>query len=696
MLGALLIGLSTAVILFLLSTSMMGISPGTAHAAAPAAWSPMGPAQSAPSEDLHATSSTHSAPVASDRSNAVTTFNPRCFGITKSTCVRICTPTTPNVVPTGVNHSSAVQPTYTQNIYLCVMSTKTLIYAPTNVPTSGPRSPLALNVTGVQWNGDPYMCTCDGSTYHSDTTTWWTVDTGLSGTNATYPYVYDVTVWNRSNGSSGTQNFYPGETVTWWIYIVNYTNTSGYTHNSSVQFHYRVAGAWAFSPWLGSGQYAGPNASTGDLRLKWSPRTPNWNDTVNVSLAVTPADVTNRTAIGSATLIIEQFAGTQLVANATHRGFVIGSFTNSSGVTIKGNDTANTTISPTFTQQPGDTIVFWVVAQDNALGANDTIVYPSQSFIVNGNGSFSSGVFSDDVSVASSPPQVAQPVINASTLQIVPSVVNPGQNVSVTIQSRSSTTSLFNALVVYSLTYAPLSERSSAVLSLNRVNSTTFRGTIPGMPLNSSVNFTVLAFDYTHHLDVSAAYSYSIPSLSTYVAVLPTNDTFFYIYVYDNGSSKYVSGALVQIRGPTPAFNTVSSTRFGIAYPNGTGNNFLPLLLAANVTYNISVTTQQITTTNGGHELSVHVFGTNPMTIHSTLAKGEDYFVVQEGDSLYFWVNGTVPAIIFSPNAGAAGGGIQLAALLALAGTAVMAFVLYRWFDQIQKRRKAEERRVTL
>ncbi|HEV2165385.1 MAG TPA: hypothetical protein VGS23_00170 [Thermoplasmata archaeon] len=685
---------STGVIV-ILTTSLFGFSPTATHASAPSLpGSTSGPA-AAPPRWTASLSAQSAGPSSSEPATSAPTFNPPCFQITKSTCVRICTPTTPGVVPTGVNHTATVQPLYTQNIYLCVFSEKTLLWAPTGVPTSGPHSPVTLNVTGVLWNGDPYMSMYDHTEYHSDSNTWYTVDNTLSGTNATYPYVYDVTIWNRSNGSSGNQNFFPGETVSWWIQIVNYTNASGYLENRSVVFSYRIAGAWAFSPHEGAGQYAGTNASTGDLSIRWSPLAPNWNDTVNVSISVTAADVTNLSAIGTATLIIERFSGTQLVGNATYRPFPIGTFINATGVSIKGNETANTTIPNTLTQIAGDTLDFWVVAQDNAF-QNDTISLPMMSIYVNGNGSFSSGVFSDDIAVASSPPSVANPAVNATTLQIVPALVAPGENVTVTVQSRSTATSLFSALIVYTLSYAPLHEVASAVVNLGRVNSTTFRGSIPGMPVNSSVNFTILAFDYTHHLDESSPFSYTTPSLSSYVAVVPSNDSFFYVYVYDNGSHAYVTGALIQIRGLTPGFNTVSSTRFGIAYPNATGNYFVPLLVAANSTYNISVTAPAISAGNGGHLLSVDVYATNVMRTHTTLARGDDYFVVEEGNSIYFWVNGTVPATVFSPPSGPSGAGVQLAALIALIATAVMAFVLYRWFDQIQKRRKAEERRVTL
>ncbi|HEV2519706.1 MAG TPA: hypothetical protein VGX00_03685 [Thermoplasmata archaeon] len=689
-------GLLVTVVLLMMTTSSMGFSVGPTYARAPTAPAIVTPgsaglvAAEVPSGAAHIGAAQASP-------NVVSTFAPRCFPITRSTCVRVCTDTTPNIIPTGVNHTSSVEPLYSQNIYLCVMSQKTLIWAPTGVPTSGPHSPITLNVTGVLWNGDPYMSVWDGTEYHAaSATVWYTVDNTLSGQNATYPYVYDVTISNRSQASAGVQNFYPGETVKWWIQIINYTNTSGYRANTSVVFQYRVAGAWAFSPYPGAGQYAGLNASTGDLNIRWSPRVPNWNDTVNVSISVTAADDTNYSSIGMASLLIEEFRGTQLLANATHRGFPVGTYLNATGVLIKGAETSNTTIPARFAQVPGDTIVFWVVAQDNAAGQNDTIVLPAASYIVNGNGSFSSGVFSDDIAVSSGPAAVSSPVVNTTTLQVEPTILAPGQNVSLVVQSRSPAVSLFSALVIYTMSYPPLSEVATAILNLGRVNSTTFEGTIPGMPLNASVNFTILAFDYNHHLDESSPYSYSVPSLQTYVPVLPVNDTFFYVYVYNNGSASYVSGALVQIRGPTPAFNTVSSTRFGIAYPNATGNDFKPLLVVANASYTISVSSNVIASLTGGRPLTATVAGTNPMKVHATLAHGDDYIVVQEGNSIYFWINGTVASTVFSPAAGSGGGGVQLAGFFALAGTAVMAFVLYRWFDQIQKRRKAEERRVTL
>jgi hypothetical protein len=235
---------------------------------------------------------------------------------------------------------------------------------------------------------------------------------------------------------------------------------------------------------------------------------------------------------------------------------------------------------------------------------------------------------------------------------------------------------------------------------MNRVNSTALRINIPSMPLGAVVNFTVEASDYSHHLDISSLSEYATQTLSEWVTVIPLNETFFFVYVYNNQSQSYLSGSQVQIVGQQlSGYNTVSSTRFGVAYPNATGNQYLPLLVPANYTYNISVI--PFTTTSvvsSFHTISVQFNASDQALIvqqHRTLAKGPEYVVLQEGDSLYFWVNGTLPTTIFSPNQGSSGPTF-IAAIIALAGAAVVSVVVYLWFRDVQARRKAEEKRVTL
>ncbi|HEV2230957.1 MAG TPA: hypothetical protein VGS18_02080, partial [Thermoplasmata archaeon] len=608
-------------------------------------------------------------------------FNPPCFPVTKTTCVRLSSPSTPNIIPTGNNHTASYMPNATDNIVLYLMSESELVWR--GALSNGPHSPIALNVSGVLWNGDPWMCSCDSSIWHANGNTWYQEQTGLLGANKTYPYVYSLTISNKS--TSGFPNFFAGETVTWWIYIVNYTATSGvYRGNLSVPLSYRVAGAWAFSPHPGAAQYAGPNASVGDLTTAHSPLVPNWNDTVNVTIAVTFADRTNRSAIKSATLFVEDVRRGVLLANATQLLFPIAS----AGL-VTGTDRSNVTIPSGFTQVAGDQILFWVSAVDTANYETNSIVLPVQSFVVNGNGSFSSGVFDDDLAVHTSPTSVG---LNGTSN---PPTIGPGVNVTVTVSSRSLSTSVLSAEILYTFSYLSLNEVTTVVLPMYRLNSTSFRGIIPGMPVSSSLNFTVLVLDFEHHLDQSSPFAYSTQSLDSFVTILPQNESFFYVYVYDNASATYLSGVVVQIHGPTPAYNTVGVTRFGIAYPNATGNDFVPLLLSANVTYNVTITGLSVTGSAGGHDLSTLVLATNPMDARRTLSHGSDYIVVQEGNAVYFWMNGSISSTVFAPNVGS-GGVAQIGATVGLIGSVGMALVTWRWVQQLQARRKAEEKRVTL
>ncbi|MCI4347907.1 MAG: hypothetical protein L3J97_04730 [Thermoplasmata archaeon] len=611
----------------------------------------------------------------------------RCYPITKTTCIRLANPNTPDIIPFGANRTASYEPNATDNIVLYLMSEIPLVWP--SAPLNGPHSPISLNVTGILWNGDPYFAYSDGSVWHANSAAspYYTNVSSLTGVNKTYKYVYSIQFVNRS--TSGTPNFYAGETVYWQIYIVTYFASSAtYSGNESVKFEYRVAGAWPFSPWTGAVQYGGPNASQGDLTTHWSPLKPNWDDTVNVSIAVTADSVTNRTAIGWALLFIEEFHNGILIANATEIPFAIATI----GISgLHGNDTSNQTIPNRFTQVAGDSITYWVEARDTAPNQNDSVFLPPVSFVVNGNGSFHDHIFDNDIQVTSNPSTVI-----ANQSGATPPVVKPGENVTITVTSRSESTSLLAAEILYTFSYPPLAEKVTVALPMDRLNSTTFRGTIPGMPLAAMVNFTIEVFDFTHALDLSTVLAYSVPTFDQYFVSVPQNDTFFFVYIYNNATSAYLNSVIVQIRGPTPAVNSISSSRFGIAYPNGTGNDFAPILIGANTTYNISVTSLAIVGPNGDHTVSVLLYAPHLPSDHRTLAHGGNYIVVQEGNSIFFWINGTIGSTIFSPSGGGGTNVLEVAAVLGLAGSGVMAFILWSWFGKIQARRKEEEKRVTL
>jgi hypothetical protein len=625
-----------------------------------------------------------------------------CYPLNATLCVSLASSTTPNIIPIPPNHNAPYMPNATDNITLYVKSEYNLQF-PGDQP-SGIKAPLAINVTGVLWNGDPYFCTCDDSTWHANSGTsnggtWWSAPASLQGVNKTYPYYYVLQI--LPHNQFGQQQFFAGETVSWFVYVTSYnakhTSTSGTQVGPT--FTYRIAGAWPFSPWPGAVQYAGVNASTSDLIQHWSPLVPNWNDSIAMTIQLTGASVSNRTLIGFPSSAFIPYIrltetlpnGTVIFDNATFLFPVVTGVTGASNLTVM--------LPPTLTQVAGSTIVFQIFVQDSARFETDAISLPVQQIIVNGNGTFATGVFADDLFLNTSVGGHGI-AINYSTVY-PPVMIGPGVNVSITVQTRSLSTSIQSAEVIYTFAYGPLNETVTSVLPMNRVNSTAFTVQIPGMPVDSNITFTVEALDYQHHLDISNPYAYGVQPLLVWdPAGVPLNETFFYVYVFNNQSQSYLAGAQVQIRGTTAtAYNTLSSTRFGVAYPNATGNEYLPLFVPGNQTYNITVTPNPGTSViSAGHSVDVSFLAADVNAIggeHRTIAKGSDYVVVQEGSSLYFWLNGTLSTTIVSPNQGT-GWTTYVAAVIGLAGAACVSVVVWMWFRDVQARRKAEEKRVTL
>lgn len=607
-----------------------------------------------------------------------TTFEPTCYPINQTMCVSIAFPRTPDIIPAPGFHHATYMPNATDSIDLFIKSKLPATW--TNAKSFGPLSPFAINVTGLLWNGDPYMSNYDGTTWHADGNVWWTQPAQYQHVNSTYPYWYQVAISNRS--ATGQPNFFSGETVTWWLYIV--TNVSNvYSHFSTLPFTYTVAGAWAFSPHPGAAQFAGANASSGDLTIRQTPLQPNWNDSVNISIAVTAADVGNRTLIGSAYADVAEYAvGGALLDTATL----------SFPVALAGNAGAanvNITLSPRFSQVAGARIVYYIDATDTAKFETNEIRTPAQSYAVNGNGSFASGIFQDDLALKSRPAAVAVGGFPVPTLL-------PGQNLTLILSSRSPTTALLAAQVAYSFSYAELGIQTQASIAFHRLNSTSFAATIPGFPMGAWVNFSVLAWDFGLHYEQSGTYTFTVPTFGTFVPAVPGNLTFFDVYVFDNGTHQWVQGAAVTITSPSGFYNIATQTRFGVAYPNATGNDYLPLLLAANQTYAISVTDPGFRDPGSRTPttVSVSVLAKSPMTDRQTLAWASNYVVIQEGSALFFWLNTTVSTLVFAPSVGATS--VELASVIGLVASMVVAAFLLVWFRQIQARRKAEERRVTL
>lgn len=603
-------------------------------------------------------------------------FNPFCYPIDLGVCISIATPGETNIVPPAGTFVSSVEPNATSDLPLIIKSRQRLDWP--GAAGSGQKSPILLNVSGNLWNGDPYYSLQQGDYWHSDTPTKvWQGPTFTSSNVSGYVYWYNVTI--NAKASNGAKNFFPGMTVTWWIeltYNVSYT----YVHHESPHFVYTYSGAWPYSPYPGSNQYAGSSSTFQDIALTVTPPAPNWNDSVSLILNTTQADAVSNATIGSAYVDLwEASANGSPVQNGTLT-FPVTSSDNGFGAT------STTVVVPvSYAQLPTAVVTFRITVADMA---GDQLVTPASTWIVGSNGSFLSGVFVDDLVLNSTPSSViAEPVGVA--------MLNPGEPLNLTLTSRNVGTAISSAEVVAEVSYPILHQTVTIERPFQRISSTIFAGSIPAMPLGSFVNFTVLSWDFNQRLEVSPEFGYYTPDFTTYDPLLNDNATFFYVLVYDNGTHSWVNGVHVQVIGPGGSFNSVGNTTLGLAYPNQTRNVYIPLLLAAGASYTVTVNDPYFLPGGGpGGPVSVNVLGLHTMTNRQTLAQGSDYTVLQAGNQVVFWLNTTPAPPTQSPSV--PGGTVPLAGIVGLVGVGLASVPLVMWFQRIRARRKAEEKRVTL
>jgi hypothetical protein len=647
---------------------------GTSIVGAPSVGVPSGPS-------AHFGVAAASAPGAHPASRATaplanTTFNPTCAKIDTTVCISIQSATEPNIIPPAGSFVASVEPNASLDLHLIIKSR--FLLNGSSPPKNGPNSPIALNVTGVLWNGVPYSTGLDGNVWHANNGTWWGGPTHVTQ-NQTYPYWYTVVIAAKS--SAGTANFFAGETVTWWIELTTNIANTTYTHHEGPHFQFTYGGAWPFSPYQGSQQYSGPNATFADVNVSVHPRSPNWNDTVRIVVNTTAADgFPVNASIGAASVQFRETYNSALIASTS---FVF-------PVNVTGGLGAVTTfvvIPAVYAQLPTAVVTYSINVADVA---GDQLVTPTYTYTVGANGSFLSGTFTDDLGVTSSPADVAAAAGVAVVLQ-------PGQAVNVTVTSLNPGVAINAAELVESFSYPAINERIVVNIPMFRLTSTTFRGTLPGAPVGSFVNFTVDAWDFDQHQLVSPEFSYVTPSFAEFDPFVPGNETFFYVYVYDNGTHQWVSGATVQVTGPHGFLNSVSNTTYGISYPNASLAPFTPLLLPANETYHVAVHDPAFvppTPQSPPDFLNATVVATHSLSARQTLVTAPNYFVVQEGSSILFYLNGTPAPPVASPPASTSG--IPLPALIGLVATIATAVPLYFWWTQIRARRKEEEKRVTL
>lgn len=674
-------------LLILLSPGSSGLVPtSSGHSVLGA-----GPSAGAPASVAGAlTRSVGASPAATPRAVAATpkpatsAFNPNCYPIPNNitaACVSIQLPGEPDIVPNGTSRVAAIQPACNQSFPLVIKMHDPINYS--GNPISGPFSPIMLNVTSVTWNGDPYYSQYSYSIWHSQSPSQLYVQLPEQTQDKTYPWWYLVNITSTTGGQPTLQ---PGMQVTWWIHLLFKRSSSSFQPADGPKLQFTCSGAWPYSPYPGSPHFGGPASIGLDTAISLSPREPNWNDSVFVTINTTQADVSPYNAtVGAASIDIEEVV----------HGFVVANTSWSFNVTVTagfGNTTTTTRIPATYAQIQGATIDYRLHVSDTSP-EEDWLVSPWLNYSVNGNGSFPTGAFTSDLSLTTSPSSVA--IDNYGTVSLA-----PGAPLGVTLISRDPTDAILAAVVLYSVAYPTLHETIHESLSLNRSSSIHFFGQIPALPLGTIVNFTVFAWDFEDAVEVSNPYSYSIESLAVYNGPIDPALAFFYVYVYDNGTGTWVSGAQVQIQGPQGELNSLSRTTLGLAYPNQTGTPFVPLLVESNVTYNITVTDNAFLPAHAQAPgpISVYVRASNPMTATQPLASTSDYIVLQEGDSILFYLNGTAPPTPSSPSVASQSplGALGVAAVIGLVGATACAVPILLWWRQIKARRTAEEKRVTL
>jgi hypothetical protein len=609
------------------------------------------------------------------RTSDNTSFNPPCSKISVLVCVSVANQSDPAIVPPNGATFAGVEPLENATIELVVKSRYLLNQ--TNAPKNGPTSPIALNVTGNLWNGDQYQTANDSTVWHTNNATWWWGPGNHTAQNRSYPWWYTVIIAGKA--ANGQQNFFAGETVTWWIYL-SIENGSNYQHFYSLPFQFTFGGAWPFSPYPGSHQYAGRNSTFADVNVSSHPANPNWNDSLKITVNTTAADgfPTNAT-IGSALLHFTETYNTVEIVNTNFQF----------PVTLNGTvgaESTTVTIPAKYALLSTATVDYYIVVRDTYGDQLTTPVFP---YTVGGNGTFLSGTFSDDLGVQTSPGSVGAGAGIAPTL-------SPGTQVNVTITSLNEQTAIQAAEIVEYFSYPAIDEKVIADLPMVRQSSTVFTGTVPGAPLGAYVNFTIDAWDFAQHQLVSTPYSWVTPTFADYVPFVPGNASFFYVYVYDNGTHSWATNATVTVTGPSSFINSVGNTTYGVRYPNASGNVLVPLLLVANQSYLVVVSDPSFVPTVGGLHTTVeaNITAYHTMATRQTLVSAANYRVVEEGQAIVFFLNATPPPPTESPSAQPSG--VPIAALVGLAATIVTAVPLYLWWRQIRARRKEEEKRVTL
>ncbi len=463
-----------------------------------------------------------------------------------------------------------------------------------------------------------------------------------------------------------------------WQVVITYNVSGAYEHRYGPTFTYTYAGAWPYSPYPGAAQFAGASSFEDDLALSTAPSLPTWNDSVVVLLNLTAADRSVGATLGQAYLDAQETAPSGRVVNS-----VTVSEPPSNGTT--GYASARLALPAAFAQIAGAKVIFQVHAADTA---GDWIVSPLENYTVLGNGSFRTGLFADDLALMTSP---------ATNSDFgAPAAVAPGTPVAITLQSRDPTTAIAGARVVYTVTVPLLGENTTSSVSLARIDSVTFAGSLPPEPVGAQVSFYVEAWDFSLQVEQSPVRVYAVPSFSSLVPTVPANMTFFYLAVYDAGTGHWVTGAAVSITLAEKSFADSGSTIAGLAYPTiASAGPEYPAVVPADLAYSIEVTDPWFLPPGAASApvVAFSVYVTHDPRTHGVAAVGSNWVVVQDGALFLVWLNATAPALAGAPPVLPA---VGIGNWIGLAAATVCLVPLVRWWRGVQRRKAEEIRRITL
>ncbi len=606
-------------------------------------------------------------------SGSVAAFNPPCITIYTGVCVSIADPGEPQVVPIAPSFFSSVQPNVTTNLPLYIKSATPLNWS--NAPYSGPDSPIVLNVTGVTWNGNPFYSPYDGSVYHSSSLSYWQGPSYVP-TNRTYPWWYLVNISAYSR--TGQLNFAPGMTMSWSIGLT-FNNSGLFSHAQSAQYRFTYSGAWPYSPYPGSQQYAGASAFGEDAVVNATPAAPNWNDSVHLAIGTTPVDQRTNVSIGQGYVDVKvtnpvtgaELASTTLVISVPKSGEL---------------HRADLVVPASLDQVAGSNVSYRVHLADTN---GNWIVSPEYSYSVNGNGSFLTGQFTSDLALVTSPNVSAPPNLGNVT------ILAPGTPLQVRLLSQDPGTALASAKATLTIGLPILGTTTTVTVPLQRDSSIEFNGTFPPLPAGAYVNFTVGAYDFTQGYELSPVYEYATAAVSTLLPTIPQNSTFFYVGVHDAGTGQWVSGARVSITSLGGYYSVTTHTVLGLAYPASAQSSMEPILAPANASYRITVNDPGFVPAGalGPQAANVTLVLTHTLGVYGSLKVTSNYMVVQRGNLLIFWLNSTAPAALASPSVSSA---VLWGSIGGLIAVGLLVIPLVGWYAAVRRRRQEDMKRVTL